>query len=133
MGQSTQGRLLEKIKAFFQYCVTMGWVKSNPATGLKSIKPDGTQTLPLLDGRYEEVLKATYKYDQGMRHDDCFGPELRAIIELMRWSGLRIGDALLCKRSQIIGHRYGLRMKKTGERLGLVLLDHVIDALNNLP
>jgi len=133
MGQSTQGRLLEKIKAFFRYCVMMGWLHANPSANLKAIKPDGVQTIPLLDGRYEEVLKATYKYDQDMRPDDRFGPELRAIMELMRWSGLRVGDALLCKRSQITGNRYGLRVKKSGARLGLILPDHVIEALNNLP
>jgi hypothetical protein len=55
---------------------------------------------PLLSGRYEGVIAATYAYDENARRpSDMFGEDLRAIIELMRWTGLRIGDALLCARS----------------------------------
>jgi hypothetical protein len=40
-------------------------------------------------------IAATYEYDKHARRtSDKFGAEMRAIIELMRWTGLRIGDAL---------------------------------------
>jgi hypothetical protein len=60
MGKTTAGRHLEKVKAFFKYCQRMGWIKASPAYGIKAIKPDETETLPLLEGRYEQVLAATY-------------------------------------------------------------------------
>jgi len=31
MGKTTAGRHLEKVKAFFQSCQRMGWIKASPA------------------------------------------------------------------------------------------------------
>jgi hypothetical protein len=42
----------------------------------------------------KKVIAATYDYDKNARRpSDQFGAEMRAIIELMRWTGLRIGGA----------------------------------------
>jgi len=134
LGASSQGRLLERVKGFFRYCVRMKWIEHSPAVDLEAIQPDSRQTMPLLSGRYEQLLAATYLYDEGMRPDDRFGAELRALIELMRWSGLRIGDALSCPRTNLKGNRLFLReMKKTGEPIFAVLPDRVVKALKELP
>lgn len=132
-GKTTAGRHLEKVKAFFKYCQRMGWIKASPAYGIKAIKPEETETLPLLGGRYEQVLAATHKYDAGMRPDDRYGQELRALIELMRWSGLRISDALMVAKARIIGNRFALRTVKNGTKLTVILPDHVVTALHALP
>jgi hypothetical protein len=92
IGSSVAGSLLKKIKDWLEYCVELGWIKTNPAAKIKAIARDSEQTLPLLDGRYEQVIAATYAYDESMPPDDRFGPELRALFELMRWTGLRISD-----------------------------------------
>ena len=133
MGKTTAGRHLEKVKAFFTYCQRMGWIKASPANGIKAIKPDETETLPLLGGRYERVLAATYEYDDDKRPDDRYGQELRALIELMRWSGLRISDALMAAKNRIVGNRFTLRTVKNGTKLTVILPDHVIAALHALP
>jgi integrase/recombinase XerD len=133
MGKTTAGRHLEKVKAFFAYCQRMGWIKASPAYGIKAIKPDETETLPLLGGRFEQVLEATYKYDEDMRPDDQYGEELRALIELMRWSGLRISDALTVAKNRIVGNRFALRTVKNGTKLTVILPDHVVAALHALP
>jgi integrase/recombinase XerD len=134
IGQTTQGRLLERIKGFFRYCVKMKWLHENPALDLETIAADSRATLPLLSGRYEQVLYATYSYDAAMRSDDRYGADLRALIELMRWSGLRVGDALMCPRSRLEGNRLFLRkMKKTGEPIYAILPDRVVEILKRLP
>jgi integrase/recombinase XerD len=133
MSKTTAGRHLEKVKAFFTYCQRMGWIKASPAHGIKAIKPDETETLPLLGGRYEQVLEATYKYDADMRPDDQYGQELRALMELMRWSGLRISDALMVAKSRIVGNRFTLRTVKSGTKLTVILPDHVVADLHALP
>ena len=133
MGKTTAGRHLEKVKAFFTYCQRIGWIKASPAYGIKAIKPDETETLPLVGGRYEQVLEATYKYDADMRQDDRYGQELRALIELMRWSGLRISDALTVAKDRIVGNRFALRTIKNGTKLTVILPDHVVTALHALP
>lgn len=134
IGATTQGRLLERIKGFFGYCKKMKWLSENPALELETIRAESRVTLPLLEGRYEQVLQATYAYDAAMRADDRYGAELRALIELMRWSGLRLGDALKCPRSRLSGNRLFLRkMKKTNEPIYALLPDHVVRALAALP
>jgi site-specific recombinase XerD len=134
IGKTTQGRLLERIKGFFRYAVKMKWLRDNPALELETISAESRATLPLLGGRYEKVLAATHAYDAKMRADDRYGAELRALIELMRWSGLRVGDALMCPRSRVEGNHLFLRkMKKTGEPIYAILPDRVLEALRKLP
>jgi hypothetical protein len=58
---------------------------------------------------------------------------MRTIIELMRWTGLRIGDALMCARSRIHGNRFSLTTQKGKTPLTVIIPDHVITALNALP
>jgi integrase/recombinase XerD len=133
MGKTTAGRHLEKLKAVFKYCHVMGWIKASPTYGIKAIKPEESETLPLLGGRYERVLTATYEYDANMRPDDRYGQELRALIELMRWSGLRISDALMVAKDRITGNRFTLRTVKNGTKLTVILPDRVVTALHALP
>jgi integrase/recombinase XerD len=134
IGATTQGRLLERVKGFGRYCTKMRWLPGNPAQELESIRAESRATLPLLDGRYEQVLQATHAYDAAMRSDDRYGAELRALIELMRWSGLRLGDALKCPKSRIDGnHLFLRRTKKTNEPIYALLPNHVVKALLSLP
>jgi hypothetical protein len=58
---------------------------------------------------------------------------MRAIIELMRWTDLRIGDALMCAKSRIQGSRFSLTTQKGRSALTVLIPDHVIAALNALP
>ena len=112
----------------------MRWIVTNPAADPKAIKPDESVTLPLLSGRYEKVIAATYEYDKHARHaSDKFGADMRAIIELMRWTGLRFGDALLCAKSRIVGNKFTLRTRKGGTPLTVILPDHVVAVLHDLP
>lgn len=91
-------------------------------------------TWPLLSGRYEKVIAATYEYDKRARRpSDQFGAEMRAIIELMRWTGLRIGDALMCANARIQGNCFSLTTQKGRSALTVLIPDHVIAALNALP
>jgi site-specific recombinase XerC len=132
IGKTTAGRRLEKVKRFLNYCVKMHWLAANPAAELKAIKP--SVTWPLLSGRYEKVIAATYGYDKRARRpSDQFGGDIRAIFELMRWTGLRIGDALMCAKSRIQGNRFSLTTQKGRSPLTVLIPDHVIAALNALP
>ena len=133
IGKTTGARRLEMVKRFTKYCLRMAWTVMDPAADFDAITPDETETLPLLSGRYEAVLASTYEYDAQMRPDDRFGPELRGIIELMRWSGLRIGDALKVKREDFKGNRLTIKKsQKTKKPHALIVPDHVVAALFDL-
>jgi site-specific recombinase XerD len=136
IGKTTAGRRLEMVKRFFKYCVRMKWIAANPAADFDAITPEESVTLPLLSGRYEAVLEATYRYDEDMRPDDRFGAELRAVIELMRWSGLRIGDALKFPKSALVGNRLTVTIQKSQRKKKthtVIIPDQVCEALRDLP
>ena len=46
---------------------------------------------------------------------------MRAIIELMRWIGLRIGDGLMCTKSRIHGNRFDLTTQKGKTALTVII------------
>jgi len=134
LGRSTAAQLLGKIKMFTDYCFGLGWIKNDPAARMQAIKVDENQTLPLDQERYDQVIAATYSYDKSMkRPSDRFGAELRALIELQRWTGLRISDAVKASRERLRGNLYALRMVKGGAALTVILPDHVVEMLNSLP
>jgi hypothetical protein len=79
------------------------------------------------------VIEATYRYDAAMRADDQCGEFMRALLLLMRWTGLRISDATMAARWRLQGDRYVLKMIKGGAPLTVILPPHVVAALNALP
>lgn len=135
MGLRTQGALLERVKNFFRFCVRMGWIAMNPAEGIESITEgtSTTHTTPLSPSQYESLLNATQKYDADMRPDDRMGNYLRAIIEVQRWCGLRIGGVLRMERGCICDGRLRIRTKKTGEDVFVLVPEHVRKQLDALP
>lgn len=60
-----------------------------------------------------------------MRSDDRFGQELRPFIVLLRWSGLRIGDALVVEKNKLDGNRLTAKIQKTGKTLKLIVPNEV--------
>jgi integrase/recombinase XerD len=91
----TQFKNLERLKTFFNYCVSMRIIESSPAAALKPPRVDQAPTLPFSN---EEMQKMLASCDQhvGLSKRPG-GPEaarLKALVLLMRYSGLRIGDAL---------------------------------------
>jgi hypothetical protein len=58
----------------------MRWLAANPAAELKAIKPDSSVTSPLLGGRFEKVIAATYEYyKHARRASDQLGAETATI------------------------------------------------------
>jgi integrase len=51
----------------------------------------------------------------------------------MRWTGFRIGDALMCAKSRIQGNRFSITTQKGKSALTVLSPDHVVAALNALP
>jgi len=75
---------LELLRAFFRFTQDSGWVSDNPARKIKNPKVAERQTLP-------------FEQDETIRMIECCsGPKkarLRALVLLLRYSGLRIRDA----------------------------------------
>jgi integrase/recombinase XerD len=71
---------------------------------------------------------ATYgKYGAGNRK------RVRAMVLLLRYSGLRISDASTLERSRLEGTKLFLYTQKTGTPVRVPLPQHVVDALHESP
>jgi len=124
------------MRSFFVFCVSNGWLASNPMDGLK--KPLVPPTAPADYFNREEfkrLVNATYEYEYGGGHDcRCRATRLRSLVLLMRWSGLAIKDAVILER-RCLDHRGALflRRAKTGVPVFVPLPPAVVSCLRNLP
>jgi site-specific recombinase XerD len=90
----TRNRVLTRLRAFLKYCYNRKWTERIPQT--VAIKPKKSDTVPLEPGEYSKFLATIPK---------VFSPEkatkAHALIQLMRWSGLAIRDAVTLERDEI--------------------------------
>lgn len=92
IGPRTALKKIERVRAFFRFAVDSDWIEKNPAKlvrGAATIKD--TQKLPFEPKEMERIIDACRKV--GPRR--CSNDELLAFVLVLRYSGLRIGDASL--------------------------------------
>ena len=80
---STTGHRLGQMKTFFRFAVEQGWVSLSPLAKLRPPRSDSPPTMPLTVRELRALLAACLRQ-----------PKERALILLMRYSGLAIGDAV---------------------------------------
>ncbi len=119
---------LENLRAFFRFCEDSGWVDSNPAQKIRPPKITSSPTLPLSDEEVEKILRACDRYPNPDNRD-----RLRALVLLLRFSGLRIGDACTISKNRIEGDMLELHTAKTGVKVRCPLPTAVIEALAAIP
>ena len=119
---------LEAFRAFFRFVHESGWIPTNPTTPLKPPKITEPPTAPFTREEVASILKACDVYP-----DKANRVRLRALVLLLRYSGLRIRDAATLSRNRIQGDKLFLYTAKTGTPVYCPLPPFVIDALNAIP
>jgi integrase/recombinase XerD len=95
----TRYQVQARLKHFLRFCSDSGWLDHAPK--LTRIRVDQPPTLPLTDKEYAALLKAIpatfghHPYPKGK------AAKVRALIQLMRWTGLAIRDAVTLERGEI--------------------------------
>jgi len=117
--QNTRAKKIFRLIGFFRFCVEMGWVSRNPAQVQSvKLKYSQQQTPKALDDRqFETLLRAVGKMNG--RTTDSQRRKLKALLLLMRWTGLAIRDAVTIERTRFELNGSGfyklfLRRAKTG-------------------
>ena len=90
----TRAKVRERVKSFLRYCYEAQWIPRIPA--LPKIKIEEPPTLPLSKAEYKRLLDAINTTVTKDRQ-----AQVHALIQLMRWSGLAIRDALTLKRDEL--------------------------------
>ena len=93
---------------------------------LKAPKVTQRPTLPFEDADVERILKAA---DQ-LSDWGTFGPKARAMVLLLRYSGLRMQDAACLERARLKDGKLFLYTQKTGTPVNCPLPPVAVSALN---
>ncbi|MHB1701394.1 MAG: tyrosine-type recombinase/integrase [Acidobacteriaceae bacterium] len=129
--QKKQSRVI----GFFWACVRRRYLTENPAIGLGKIKVVQIPTDYFPPDEFERIVAATYirRGDRGGGDVKANQTRLRTMTLLMRWSGLRIRDAVTLERHRLNGDSLLLYQAKTGTPVYVPLPPHVVEALENIP
>ena len=88
-------KTLERLRTFFRFAADAGWIAANPTVGLKNPKVTNSPTLPFNSAEMAEILGACDAYQhQHPKAGEANALRLRAFVLLLRYSGLRIRDAV---------------------------------------
>jgi integrase/recombinase XerD len=125
----------ERLTGFFWFCIRAGWLTSNPTDRLGRISATQAPTDYFTRDEYERLIDATYLYREGRGETigGDNGTRIRTLIMLMRWSGLRIRDAVTLERTRLINDNLLLYQAKTGTPVYVPLPPQVSEALRSLP
>ena len=115
---STTRQRLCQLKAFFRFTVERGWVARSPLATLRPPRSDSPGTMPFEVSEVRALLAAS-------EHQ----PKERALILLMRFSGLAIGDAVTLRRESVADTELTLRRAKSGELVTVDLPAAVVRAM----
>jgi site-specific recombinase XerD len=133
-GPRTAGKKLERLRAFFRFAHDRQWVESNPATRIKLPKVSICPTMPLT---HEEMVKILTACDGLQLTAPIEGRlnahRLKTLVLLMRYTGMRVSDAVTLTTDRLDGKRLFLYTQKTGVPVYTVLPDSIVRALETTP
>jgi integrase/recombinase XerD len=124
---STRTIVRARLRCFLRFCYQAKWIDRIPS--LPNVKDDTAPTLPLSDAEYTRLLEAIEGKDAA---------KVRALIRLMRHSGLALGDALKLEREELIFdktanlYRIVTSRQKTGVHVSVPIPKDVADELLTL-
>ncbi len=115
----------EYARHFFKMMIERGHVKRSPYKGLTSIQQGKREVMPFSDAEMAAIINECHKPDSAHEPSGTQARR-RALIYLMRWSGLRIADAWNLLKGQVTANEDGsatvsLNTKKTGSRVTVTI------------
>ncbi len=93
-------------EAFLSFAHESGWIAWNPGRKLKNPKVSHQPTLPFSQDEVISILAACDRYPDNYGNlGGVTAARLRAFVLLLRYSGMRIGDAASCALDRLKGDR----------------------------
>jgi site-specific recombinase XerD len=126
----TAAKELVMLRQFFAFCFERRWIDANVAKKIKTprnIKPE--EVVPYTQAEITRMIAAC----DGIGHDDYTRQRARAVVLLLRYSGLRISDVSTLERDRVRDGQILLRTQKKGGQVFLPIPDELQQALDALP
>jgi integrase/recombinase XerD len=125
---------LERLRSFFRFSLQNGWISVNPASEIKSPKVTTRPTLPFTRDEMMRILTAIAEWiEECQMPGKANARRLRALVLLLRYSGLRIGDAVSCSVDRLASGKLRLYTQKTGTHVHCPLPEFVVKELEAIP
>jgi integrase/recombinase XerD len=131
-GPRSSVKKLERLRAWLAICHEREWISKNPAKNLRSPKVKDRPTLPFPSDEMVKIFAALdtkYAKRAGRRN----AQRLKAFVLMLRYSGLRIGDAVSSKKDRIQNGKIFIYTQKTGTPVRCPLPQTVTQALDASP
>jgi len=124
----------ERLRAFFRFAHESGWIDENPVKKLRKPEVKQAPTMPFTREEMIEILAACEKYpDNYGGTGQVNAKRVRALVLLLRYSGMRIGDAVTCSAERLAGSKLFLYTQKTDVPVNCKLPAFVAEALQSAP
>jgi integrase/recombinase XerD len=125
---------LERLKCFFRFAEEHKWVNENPACKLKAPKLTHRPTLPFSPDEVRRIIQAlkVFRKRANSRGQDS-ALRLHALVLVLRYTGMRIGDSVKLTASEVNGNRLFVYTQKTGVPVNVLLPEFVAQSLSAVP
>jgi integrase len=139
LASGTKRVSMEAFRAFMKYCCQQKWNTENQPKDMKVVYERPQPKYGLEHDEYARLLATAKEWSvrRAARRDPR---EMVAMIELLRWTGIRVSDCIAFDESQLLpnvggnGWRVVIeRMKKTGGYAGVPIPTHVAELIKSLP
>ena len=125
---------LDRLRGFFRFARENGWVTDNPVQAIKNPKVTLRPTLPFSQEEMISIIGAATKNVATVRADRRDkARRVRAFVLLLRYTGLRISDAVGCSVERLKDGKIWLYTQKTGQHVYCPLPEFVAKELENVP
>lgn len=130
----SSSKKLERLRSFLQFSLDRNWINENPGRKLKRPKVSHRPTLPFTNDEMMRILACIETYVQqtapiGLPN----AHRLKALVLVLRYSGMRIGDVVRLTTDKLRGNKLLLYTQKTGVPVNTVLPEFVLRVLENSP
>jgi site-specific recombinase XerD len=125
---------LERLRCFFRFVQENQWLSSNPAAALKNPRVVQRPTLSFSQEEMIRIIAAANEMIRTVRSDGRDrARRVRALVLLLRYTGLRISDAVGCPIDRLQDGKLWLYTHKTGQPVYCPVPEFVAQELEAIP
>jgi integrase len=135
-GAVVKAKKQDRVIGFFWESFRRNYINQNPALSLSKIRPKHIPTDYFPANEFDKIVDTTHIYGDprgGYIPIEDTRTRLRTLTLLMRWSGLRIRDAVTLERHRLQGDSLLLYQAKTGQAVYVPLPPYLVEALVHIP
>ena len=133
-GPIAASKKLERLRAFLGFCRDRNWIDENPAKKLKSPKFKQRPTIPFSQDEMVRInAAAARRVDLAPVDRRNKARLLRVLVLFLRYTGLRISDAVGCPIDRLREGKIWLYTQKTGQHVYCPLPTFVVKELEAAP